>query len=171
MLKAFCQQYTPTYQRQISNKPDYCFFADFPTLAKVREMMGINAPVVWLVPQLLDLSEFCGCKNKLTVRQLEECASMIVSEFYFLKVSELMLFFARFKAGHYGVFYGAVDPMTIMCKLRYFIRDERNAAYVMRENEERERKELEEKKKYEECLVNREQLRKEFKNLSAGWFK
>ena len=43
-----------------------------------------------------------------------------------VKVSELLLFFYRFKAGHYGHFYGTVDPMVITCALRDFVA-ERNS--------------------------------------------
>lgn len=149
----FCKQYTPNYQKQICDKPDYCFFAEFPTLAKVRAVLGNNAPVAWLVPQLLDLSEFCGCKDKLTTRQMEQLASIMANEFYWLKISELMLFFYKFKAGCYGKFYGAVDPMTIMCTLREFVREERNAAYARREDTERERRDAEDRERYMKYLA------------------
>lgn len=97
---------------------------------------------MWLIPQLYDLSEYCGVKDKLEGKSLEECASVIASEFYYLKVSELMLFFHRFKSGRYGKLYGSVDPLAITTSLREFLKErareiERRKSMEM-EAEERE---------------------------------
>ena len=153
MLDSFCIQYNPSYQDKICKNPEHCFFAEYPTLGKVRAVLGDYAPEMWLVPQLLDLSEFCGCKDKLTTRQMEQLAGIMAGEFYWLKISELMLFFYKFKAGCYGKFYGAVDPMTIMCTLREFVRDERNAAYARREDGERKRRDAEDRERYMKYLA------------------
>jgi hypothetical protein len=53
--------------------------------------------------------------------QIKELALMIANEYWWMKVSELMLFFYRFKAGMYGKFYGAVDPMVITSSLIQFV--------------------------------------------------
>lgn len=52
--------------------------------------------------------------------QIEEVARVIISEFYYMKLSEIMLFFAYFKAGRYGNFYGCVDPLVITTALQRF---------------------------------------------------
>lgn len=85
--------------------------------------------VMWLLPQLYDLSEYCGVKNKLQGKPLEGCAHVIATEFYYLKVSELMLFFHRFKSGRYGKFYGTVDPLVITSALREFDAERGEAIY------------------------------------------
>lgn len=95
---------------------------------------------MWLVPQLYNLSEYCGCKEKLQGKSLEECAYVIATEFYYLKISELMLFFNRFKAGRYGRFYGSVDPVVITTSLRDFL-NERAFAYEKHEQEKRQKRE------------------------------
>ena len=91
---------------------------------------------MWLVPQLYNLSEYCGCREKLQGTPLEECASVIAMEFYYLTVTELMLFFHWFKTGRYGRFYGSVDPLVITTSIREFIR-ERNTEIDRHEREER----------------------------------
>jgi hypothetical protein len=53
-----------------------------------------------------------------------------------------MLFFHRFKAGHYGRFYGSVDPLVITTALRDFCK-ERAEAWVKRVQQEREQREKE----------------------------
>lgn len=134
--------YNPDYQLKICNDLDGCFFGNHPTLAELKNIYGNNTPVMWLMPQLYDLSEYCGCKDKLQGKPLEQCAGVIAAEYFYLKVSELMLFFHRFKSGRYGRFYGSVDPLIITTSLRDFIK-ERGDAYAKHEQEERERKERE----------------------------
>jgi len=138
----FLTEFNPDLQKSICGKIDDCYFGDYPTLSMLKEGYGENTPVVWLLPQLYNLSEYCGCREKLKGASLEDCANVIAIEFNFLKVSELMLFFHRFKSGYYDRFYGSVDPLIITKSLHKFL-SERAAAYAEFE------KELE-RKKYEE---------------------
>ena len=100
------------------------YMGGWPTLAEM-EQTGRNLPVAWLVDQLFSLGEFCGVRQKMSAGQLEQTARVICSEYFYLKISELLLFFRRFRACRYGRFYGVVDPMVIMGALRDFV-TERN---------------------------------------------
>lgn len=76
-----------------------------------------------------------------------------------------MLFFYRFKSGRYGHFYGSVDPLVITCSLQEFI-NERGCAIAQNEQEERERRNIEEREgviSYDEYL--RRKAEKEGKRL------
>ncbi len=99
----------------------------------------------WLIPQLANISEYAGTKDKLTKAQIKECAFVIRTTYGYLKVSEFMLFCHRFKAGFYGDFFGAVSPLTITTALRQFMND-RAVAIDHHEQEKREVKLQEEKK-------------------------
>lgn len=131
--------YSPDKQMVICNDKDLCFFGNFPTLAKIGARWGKSTSSAWLIPQLATLSEFCGCKSKITPEQIKECAILITQNYFYLKVSELMLFFYRFKQGKYGRFYGSVDPLVIMTALQEFLR-ERNDAIFDHESELNRRK-------------------------------
>ncbi len=72
---------------------------------------------------LYELSEFCGVQNKLTSSQLNQLAPMIYSEAYGLNFAEFGLFFNRIKMGHYGKFFGVVDPVLIMTFLNQFLNE------------------------------------------------
>ncbi|MBQ8066513.1 MAG: hypothetical protein IJ200_12775 [Prevotella sp.] len=144
-LVKFCEQYSPDYQREICGNTDLCYFGEFPTLSTLKLEYGKNAPVIWTLAQLYNLSEYCGCKGKLEGKPLEECAFVISTEFHFLKVSELMLFFHRFKTGRYGRFYGTVDPLIITESLRTFCTERWNA-YERHEQAQREQRETESRK-------------------------
>lgn len=157
-LVRFCEQYSPSYQLEICADSDTCFFGEYPTLATLKCNYGKNAPLAWLVPQLTDLAVYSGSKDKLSTEQYKQCAFVISTEYYYLKVSELMLFFHRFKTGRYGRFYGSVDPLVITTSLREFIR-ERNDTIFLHDQEERERREIESKKNvisYEDYLRRKE---------------
>ena len=132
--KRFLTNYNPATQREVCSNQSLCYFGDFPSLAKINSTYGVQTSVAWLIPQLMDLSEFCGCKDKLQGEPLEECAWLIAQNYFYLKISELMLFFNYFKQGRYGRFYGSVDPLVIMTSLQQFLR-ERNDAYFAHESE------------------------------------
>ena len=130
--------YHPDYifRKQVTEED--CFFGDYPTLSQLGAQFDKKFPAAWLMVHVNDLSEFCGCKEKLQGHPLQQCASVISTEFYFLKISELMLFFNRFKSGKYGRFYGSVDPLVLTTSLRDFLK-ERSNAYDEREKAEKEK--------------------------------
>lgn len=117
------QQFNPDLQREVCKDVELCLLGDAPTLAELNVAYGEMSSAMWLVPQLFNLSEFCGCKTRLDEKQLEECACVVATEFPFLKVSEMMLFLYRFKSGKYGRFYGLVDPIIITTSLREFVNE------------------------------------------------
>lgn len=151
--------FNPDRQVEFGEHPDRCHFGSAPTLGTLKLAYGKNMPTSWLVPQLLNLSEYCGCKGKLTDAQLEECARVIANEYFYLKTTELMLFFSRFKAGRYGRFYGNVDPMVITSALVVF-RRERAEAIARHEADEREKereRQASEAISYEEHMKRKQQ--------------
>ena len=150
----FEMTFAPNKQQVYCVHPERCYFGNAPTLQTIALAYGENAPTAWMVIQLSELAEFCGSKDKLDTHQLDECAKIIASSVRFLKITELMLFFYRFKLGLYGKFYGAVDPLTITSALLEF-RRERNNVYFRHENEMRQRQSKEDKVSavsYEEYL-------------------
>lgn len=116
----FLNKYHVDKQSDFTSDPDACMFGNAPYLSQVNAAFRGLTAQEWLTYQLGNLSEFCGVKNKITPYQTEELANLIVQDFYYLKVTELMLFFRYFKSGRYGHFFGSVDPQVIMSWLRDF---------------------------------------------------
>lgn len=133
-LIKFLVAFNPDAQYELSAKPEDCFFGRYPTLARLNNEYCSTASIQWLNIQIHNLGEFCGCKDKMTPQQVLDCSRTISSTYYYLKVSELMLFFFRFKAGRYGTFFGAVDPIRITSSLSIFCR-ERSEANARHESE------------------------------------
>lgn len=115
------------------------FRGDAPSLGLVATTFGEDARDNWLDIQITELAAFSGCKDKLTDHQIQSLIDIVAEEYHYLKVTEIMYFFRKFKAGEYGKFYGAVDPLTITCALKEFC-DDRRAILKRLEKEEEDRK-------------------------------
>lgn len=161
--KDFLQKYNPAYQLKICSNTDECLFGDYPTLGRLS-FYGKSFGGTWLMAQLTELSEYCGCKEKMSANVIEQCAEIIVMSYGYLKVSEIMLFLFRFKHGDYGKFYGAIDPMVITCALRNFIYD-RNLLIDKKEQQEREKRDAE---SYKNCISYAEYLRIKAEKKAGG---
>ena len=133
-LVNFMTTFNPDIQYEIQQDKEDCYFGRYPTLARLNKEYCNTASVQWLNIQIYNLGEFCGCKDKMSPQQILDCARTISGTYYFLKVSELMLFFFYFKAGKYGTFYGSVDPMKITFALLQFCK-ERGDANAKHDNE------------------------------------
>lgn len=127
----------PDTQIYAARHQDRAFFGDAPTLATLKAAYGPNTPTMWLLPQILDLVIYCNSKGTLNNRQAQFLADAIANDYYYLKVSEFLLFFYRFKLGNYGNFYGVVDPMLVTVALEKFVK-ERNEAIRRQEQQEAE---------------------------------
>lgn len=113
-------EFIPENQVEFAERIEVSLTGDCPTIADVRNIWGEKYASIWLANQINDLSEYTGVKNDLLQYQKKEAARVIMSEFYYLKLSEFMLFFFQFKAGRYGKFYGSVDPLVITEALQKF---------------------------------------------------
>ena len=126
----------PSVQLIAGRDPEHAILSeDAPTLAIMRYAYGEGFPATWLMPQILDLVVYSNSKGTLSDRQAEFLAEVIANEYGFLKASEILLFFYKFKAGEYGHFYGVVDPMRITEALDEFC-DERERILERHEREQ-----------------------------------
>lgn len=90
------------------------------SLTILKKGYGRDIAESWLMAQIEDLNTFCGVK-KANEMQITELSRIILSSFWYLKTSEIMLFFGMFKRGDFGHFYGEVDPIVITTALNEFL--------------------------------------------------
>lgn len=138
----FMTKVNPSTQIAFGSNPKVALMGDYPTLYDIDTAYGKGFSTEWLIPQLVNLSQHSGAKN-LSQQQICELANIISTEYRHLKITEILLFFYRFKNGSYGRFYGQVDPMVITCAFKEFMR-ERSAMldkFYQEQEEEREREE------------------------------
>ena len=87
-----------------------------------------------------DINLFVGVKEKMSVNRQRELSRLVLAEYPYLKVTELLLFFHRLKCGRYGRFYGMVDALTVTSALMQFMGErltETNRYKAARKKEEK----------------------------------
>lgn len=117
----FLSTFPPQNQIKFSSDLARLFRGAAPAIALVAKAYGMATAESWLEIQLHDLNEYVGCKTKQDILQKEQTARVIISEYGYLKVTELMYFFLLLKAGRFGKFYGVVDAMDITTALNRFL--------------------------------------------------
>lgn len=130
--------FNPSKQVEYTADIERAYTGAAPSLATVAEAYGKGTARSWLMIQLDNLAEFSGSRQKMPIAKTEEVAFLIIAEYGYLRLTELMHFFRRFKLGAYGRFYGAIDPMIITDALREFMK-ERSVTLARLERERAER--------------------------------
>lgn len=109
-----CQEYTSKYL-------DRCFSGTAPTLTRLR-LASPGTEKTWLEAQISYLNTFCGTEKKMDNLQIDTISNAFVNSYGYIKLTELMVFFANIASGKFGKFYGAVDPMQIMTNFCEFMK-------------------------------------------------
>lgn len=120
---ALLQVWNPTHQHDLANVPTSSLALNetIPSLAEVKATFGSSTATRWLTIQLMSLNDFSS-SNGMTDNQLTELSAIILANYYWLNLAEVMQFIAKFKLGIFGQFYGTVDPLKITSALQIFIR-------------------------------------------------
>ena len=91
--ESFAKKFNPSLQTACAQNIERSFKGDAPTLALLGETYPSDQINTWIIAQLMDLYKFAGVKEKPTFQQVLELSVMIRVEYYYLKASELLLFF------------------------------------------------------------------------------
>lgn len=120
--------------------PSECFRRESPTLVRIDITYGRGSSASWLYDLLQSMFIFFGVTSeRFSKEQVFDLARTIASQYKTLKVAEILLFVARFKAGKYGKFYGDTSyALTVTDALNQFM-VEREHHYADIEREKRER--------------------------------
>jgi hypothetical protein len=143
-LTDLCSDYNPDKAVFFSHYPTRCITGAAPTLIDINLSYHSTASLVWLIAHITSLQEQLNVPNKMTVYQIDACAQIITERYGYLKLSEIMLFFARLKGGLYNVdWHGYITPDKLVAALReYFIPYRNDLLHKI----EKDRKEREQKK-------------------------
>jgi len=119
------------------------YMGSSPELSMVGKLYGVEVTESWLVSLLTYFGEFVGTKEKVETGTMHDLARIIIGMAWYLRMSEVMLFFADMMSGRYGKFYGAIDPLTITVGLRSFLSDRLRELAHYEYEAEKERKDKE----------------------------
>lgn len=157
----FMITYNPSNQIRYTKDEERCVYGRAPALVNINKQFSKNTAQQWLTAQIDDLANFLDCKPP-TAEQRINIADMILDRYYYLKVTELMLFFKKLKFGDYCKFYDKISSVDLLSSLHDFVTYYRTGI-IRRHND----KELEaEYKKEKENFISRKNylLLKQLKN-------
>lgn len=138
----FLVKFNPSLQGYAATNPEHNIIrTDIPTLGVVSQGYGYGVGRSWLIAELNDLNEFVGAKRKMNEIQVGSTADILMQKFYYLKVTEFLLFFNKLKCGEFEMFYGDVDPQKIIASMYSFLayRNRVISVYEDRQNKEKYR--------------------------------
>lgn len=154
--EAFLELFKPDYQDQVMKHIDRAFIGTAPRLRDLAECYSENFVIAWILVQLENLNDYCGTTRKMNIDQMATLSKLIVDNYPNYKVTQLMVFFNRFKIGQYCKFYDSVDPMAITKSLRMFDVERREEIGIYMA--EAEAKAIENKRAYwKENAISREE--------------
>lgn len=163
----FAKIFNPDLQKACASNLEKTFTGDAPTIALLKDTYTEMQVQVWIMAQLMNLNSFSGSKNKMEPHQMLMLCDIILTDYYYLKASELLLFFYQFKAGRFGELYGSVDPLRISNALVEFAEYRRDMLFRI-EQKQREEKLRQQKESHEQEAITYEEYlkRKAIRNKS-----
>lgn len=148
----FAKIFNPSLQKVCAQNRERSFLGEAPSITALLRTYPEKQVFAWIMAQLENLNDFTGVNGKIEPNQMIELAGIIETEYYFLKASELLLFFHMLKGGSFGIFYGNVDPMMISRALIDF-KSYRRQQLETYEREMKQQKQQEERDRWQKNAV------------------
>lgn len=107
------RQFSPTHWGYTLANPDRAYIASCPTLATYDKLYGEGCAEDWVCTQITVLFAASASRERGLADGIRLFASAFAAEVRQFKLSELMLFFARYKSGKYDNSYASFDAKRI----------------------------------------------------------
>ncbi len=164
--RKFAETFNPDLQRACSENLVRSFTGDAPTIAALRSAYPERQVRVWILAHLENLNIYAGAKNKMNPDQMMMLSDVIMTEYFYLKASELLLFFYQFKTGKYGELYGSVDPLRISSALIEFAAYRSDMIFRIEQKQKEEQRLGQHKKN---AITRQQYLKLKFKRSKRQW--
>lgn len=105
--------YNPKHWEYALKNPNKAYLAECPALIDYDAMYGEGASADWIYIQVMAIFGSSSNKDKEQVDAIGLFASSFAQEVKVYKLSELMLFFGRYKAGRYDNSFSTFDTKRI----------------------------------------------------------
>lgn len=133
-VESFCAAYHPSKIASVAVVPERAIMGDSPALSELKRDYG-KGGVSWLIRLISGWQEQMPVKVKMPAMQIYFLAETIDRKYYYLKASEIMLFFGRLMGGAYGVsWYGTISPDAILESLDKFLQERDNVIFMSEMN-------------------------------------
>ena len=94
-----------------------------PSIGRFQNEHGSQFTKGLMTFWLLYLNKILNLNKPMSEDQINLCSSMIVEEFYMLKVSDLTLLFKRIISGQYGEFYERLSIDKVLTFFREYLEE------------------------------------------------
>lgn len=152
----FAKTFNPDLQRVCAQNLVRTLTGDAPTIGLLNATYTEKQVRVWIMAQLVNLNQFSGTQNKMNPDQMMMLCDIILTDYYYLKASELLLFFYQFKAGKYGELYGSVDPLRVSNALIEFAAYRRAEIFKIEAEQKRQQQEKNEQERLANAITHEE---------------
>lgn len=115
--------YSSSLQPMLLSDLEKAYSEKSPTVSDLDRMYCEGSSALWVKTQLLTLDFASSLKESADIKALEEFSQLFVCQYPSIKLTEFLLFIARFKLGRYGKFYGYFDTITVGDAFRKFLRE------------------------------------------------
>ena len=105
--------FSPAVQPLLLSDVNKAYSDRGPSIGEISQIYGYEAATLWVKVQILSLDFVSSTKEDADGLAVTEFAKHVVRRYPYIRLTEFMLFIARFKVGQYGRFYGYFDPLTI----------------------------------------------------------
>jgi len=85
-----------------------------PSLVTMKKDLGEEKTLAYVELLIVNTNEFFNIKDKMRPSQIKETAQMILEEYYFFSLLEVIYVFKEAKKGRYGEIYNSLDGSKIM---------------------------------------------------------
>lgn len=115
--------YSASLQGLLLSSPEKAYSDKSPAIGDLGRMYHAEAPALWVETQLQTLDFASQTKESADQSALTEFSALFAAQYPGIKLTEFLLFIARFKLGRYGKFYGYFDTLTVGEAFRKFLRE------------------------------------------------
>ena len=137
LLEKFHPNNCMTYSGKLATIED-AVNSKAPSIASFQREQGRKFTEGLVTVWLMYLNNILNLNKPMSGDQINLCSSMVVEEFYMLKVSDLTLLFKRIISGQYGEFYERLSIDKILTFFRTYLEERFNLA---EDNSQRNHKE------------------------------
>lgn len=111
------------------NTPAKCITSSTPALAELKKDQGEDKAIKVIELWISDLNDFLNISRKMNPFQIKQTAIMILSEFYYFKLTDINLVFSKAKRGEFGKLYESLDGMKIFSWFEQYNQERCQVAY------------------------------------------
>lgn len=152
----FAMVFNPSLQFNLALNIERSLTADVPTVRQLMATYPLGQLKIWLIAQMENVNEYTGVKDKMDITQMDMLAEVFMTKCSYLKASEILIFFYKFKSGDFGKLFGSVDPLTIANALNPFLEWRSNQLDKFAQIE-KDRKKKEDAERREKTAMTREE--------------